>query len=376
MRKALIVFLCAALLLPVFVFALPVSAADSYLITIAEESVLTDVSNNGMAAYIDGIIYIPYHTITHLDGVKVNYSAAGQFVTVFRVGAMMTFELDTGQTYNPITKQAFPLSAKMRGDVPYLPAAILATWMNMSFSVTRESVSGVNYPVLRLCGNAPDTDDKTVINRLARQLRSVSQKRDQASGLSLPPEDLPERQLALVFTGHAGLNAEGQCLQSSLLDALEAYKLQAGFFFAEEELLPSAEDLREVYGRGFTPGILITDDTDPVAQAKRCAELYSQLLHARIRLVFSAVELSDVQRGALQDAGFLLWQAHHDPDDGEMNSAKVLTAARKSLRDAPTQSVLRLRPTQTTVDLLPALYSYLNAQNFTVYALNEWTKPY
>ena len=55
MKKTLALLLTLAL--AVLPASVPVFAADSYLLTIAEDTVLTDASDNGMAVYLDGIIY-------------------------------------------------------------------------------------------------------------------------------------------------------------------------------------------------------------------------------------------------------------------------------------------------------------------------------
>ncbi|MBQ6711687.1 MAG: hypothetical protein IJN18_05100, partial [Clostridia bacterium] len=60
MRRFLAVLLCLSLLLPLFSASVPTYAADSYLITIAEDQVLDLVGDDEMAVYIDGIIYTPY----------------------------------------------------------------------------------------------------------------------------------------------------------------------------------------------------------------------------------------------------------------------------------------------------------------------------
>ena len=104
MRRILAFLLCVTMLLPLVSASNISYAADSYLITIAEDTVLQDVSDNGMAVYIDGIIYIPYTTIRSLKSVYVNYNEAEQLVTVFSVGANLQFELDTGLTYDSIIK--------------------------------------------------------------------------------------------------------------------------------------------------------------------------------------------------------------------------------------------------------------------------------
>lgn len=378
MRRFLALLLCLAVLMPLFSASNISYAADSYLITIAEDTVLQDVTDNGMAVYIDGIIYIPYTTIRSMKSVYVNYNQDEQMVTVFSVGANLQFELDTGLTYDSIQQRSIRVSAKMRDGVPYLPVSIVAAWMGIYFSFTSAADSGVGYPVIRLASSTPVISDKTILSRNAAKLRSVARARDKASGIASPepPEELPPRRVSLLFTGLPAGETDGPRLHT-MLDALESYGVKGAFFLREEELLPGAENLRELYCRGHAPGIWLTDGEMPLAQAQRCAELYAQLLHVRVRTVCAyGLELTQEQTDQLAGAGFRVWQPTYDPYAEDITAGKLNTAARKALRSAPEQSSLRLRCDTVTLEALPMLYSYLVAQNFTVAPVREWTEPY
>lgn len=384
MRRILAVLLCLSLLLPLFSASNPSYAADSYLITIAEDQVLDSVGDNEMAVYIDGIIYAPYTTLQKMNSVYANYNEAEQLVTVYRVGAIMYFELDTGLTYD-LQQRSIRVSAKMRDGVPYLPVSIVTAWMGMYFSYISAESSGVGYPVIRLASDKPALADNVILSRNASRLRSVARARNKASGIEVPadPVVVPPRTTALLFTGLPEVlpadengNLPTQPL-SSLLSVLEGNTMPAAFFLKKEELLPGAETLRELVSRGFSVGILLSSAEDPIAEAQACSQLYTQLLHQRVRLVCSAgLELTEEQKTALADAGFVLWSPSLDPDTGDLSSGKLLSAAQKALRNAPEQSALRLHPTDLTAEILPVICSYLLAQNFTASPINEWTAPF
>ena len=384
MHRILAVLLCLSLLLPLFSASNPSYAADSYLITIAEDQVLDSVGDNEMAVYIDGIIYAPYTTLQKMNSVYANYNEAEQLVTVYRVGAIMYFELDTGLTYD-LQQRSIRVSAKMRDGVPYLPVSIVTAWMGMYFSYISAESSGVGYPVIRLASDKPALADNVILSRNASRLRSVARARNKASGIEVPadPVVVPPRTTALLFTGLPEVlpadengNLPTQPL-SSLLSVLEGNTMPAAFFLKQEELLPGAETLRELVSRGFSVGILLSSAEDPVAEAQACSQLYAQLLHQRVRLVCSAgLELTEEQKTALAEAGFVLWSPTLDPDTGDLSSGKLLSAAQKALRNAPEQSALRLYPTDLTAEILPVICSYLLAQNFTASPINEWTAPF
>lgn len=379
MKRIILFLLCLAFCLPIFFKSTTVKAADNYLITIAENTVLQNVNDNGMAVYIDGIIYIPYTTIDSLTGLSVIYNEDNQFVTVYRLKSIVVFELDTGRTYDSINNRAAQVPAKMRNGVPYLPAAILASWTNMYFSFIDTTESGLSYPIVRLCSSTPTTSDSTVLRQNASKLKSVSNARDKKSGIGHhePTVSIPERDLAIMFIGAPVISENSTFALYTLFDLLEEYKLSASFFFAEDELVPNAENLREIYARGFYPGIMLTDGENLLEQAQRCSELYAQLLHARIRNVCAPdLELTNEQKAELTNAGFLFWEAEHAPDASDISANKLMNKIREALQKTNTSTSILLYPNEKILSILPMFYSYLNAQNFSVIAMNEITKPF
>ena len=378
MKKILTLILCIAIILPIILHTTPVYAGDSYLITIAEDTVLDDTSDSGMAVYIDGIIYVPYTTLEKLDDVSAIYRPEEQAVTVYRYKSIAIFELDTGLSYDAINGRTALVSPKMRNGVPYLPVSILTNWMNLHLSFINSSKSGISYPIIRLCGNIPSVSDDICLRRNTAKLKAIAKARDIKSG-HVNPEPPPERNLAIMFTDipQEQENVQASPLVPAIIDSLIEYELQAGFFFSEDQLLPNFENLREIYGRGFYPGIRLTDGEKPLEQAQRCSQLYAQLLHVRVRLVCAPdLELTDEQKAALTDAGFLYWEPDHRPDTGDITANKLISETKKTLKTADTNSTLQLYMTQTTMDILPTLYSYLTAQNFHTVPLDELTMPF
>ena len=377
MKRIIAGLLCLFLFIPLLLRATPAHAADSYLITIADNTVLTDVGYNSMAVYMDGIIYVPYDVFENVANITINYNKEKQFVSVFRSGAMVHFELDTGIMTDYLNKRTVTIAAKVRDGVPYLPLAILATWMNMYFSITLPTSSGITYPIIRICSDPPTVPDETIIKNQTVKLKAISKARDIASGLVAPEPVVPARNLALMFVGAPQPQIDDADILPSILDALETFHLPASFFVAQEDLVPNAEYLREIFARGFKPGILLTDNEDPVQQAVKCSEIYAQVLHARVRLVCAPdIQLTDQQKEELAVAGFLLWEYAHYSDASITETNKVMNALKKSLSSAKAASVLRLDPSGTSLEVIPLLYSYLNAQNFTVVPMNDWTLPF
>lgn len=368
-RKMLALTLAVLLVLPLL--RASCRAADSYIITVAEDTVLEDTEDAGMALFIDGIIYVPYTTLQELDRTWVAYNESKSLVTVYRVGYMMYFELDTGLTYNHENRYV-QVSAKMRSGVPYLPVQVICSWMNLYFSYTSASAAGLSYPIMRLARQTPTTDDATLFRQQAETLKAVSRSRDIRSGILTPttdPEPVPEpeaRDISLLFSG---LPEEEL---SFLLDTLEGADTPAAFFLSETQLNAQAEQLRELYARGFSIGFLLPGQEDPVQEAQAASELCAQLLHTRLRLVLCARALTEEEQLALEEAGFVPVTADQDYSGTELTSKKLLSALKKLLRNGSGGESLLLRPDSTVQEILPVVCSYLTAQNYTALPIREW----
>lgn len=366
--RALGLVLCLGLLL---CLGLPARAAgDSYLITVAENEVLEDTGDDSMAVYIDGIIYTPYTTLQKLNGVWASYNPEEQKVTVYQLGYVMYFELDTGLTYD-YSERYIRVSAKLRGEVPYLPVQVICSWMGLYYSFTSAADAGLSYPILRLAAKTPATTDSALFTAKAETLRTVARARDKLSGIDTGEPDTPAvpdpRDVYLLFTG-----APGEELPQ-LLDTLENSRVSAAFFLPAEGLAGQGEALREIWARGFSPGLLLTGE-DPLAEATAAADACARILRQRVRLVMSGRELSPEEKTALSEGGFVLWVGSIDVYAEGMSASRLISQLRRALWRAADGERVLLRPDDRTLEVLPVLCSYLVAQNFTARPVWEWTK--
>lgn len=346
-------------------------AAESYIITVTEDTVQEDTADPGMAMYLDGLIYVPYTTLSQLNRTWVAYNESKSLVTVYRVGYIIYFELNTGLTYNQDNRYV-QVSAKMRSGVPYLPVQVICNWMGLYFSYTSASASGLGYPIVRLARETPAVSDETLYRQQAATLEAVAKSRDIRSGL-LSPEVTPpapepeERDITLLFAGVP----EGDA--APLLDTLEAGQTPAAFFLSPGDVTAQGALLREIYCRGFSLGILLAGE-DPLEEAKAGSEAYADTLHCRVRLVLCSRALTEEEVQTLAENGFVPVAAEQDYSRTELTSQKLLSALKKLLRTGDGGERLLLRPDSMVQELLPVVCSYLVAQNYTALPLHEWTQ--
>jgi len=142
-------------------------------------------------------------------------------------------------------------------------------------------------------------------------------------------------------------------------------------------VLPAAETAREICARGFSPGILLTDGEDPLAQARRTVDLYVQVLHTRIRPVCApGLELTEEQKAALEAEGFLLWEADAAPYTEGMTLYRLNTTTRRLLDKAEEAQTLLFTPNTVIADALPTICGDLTELHYTVRPINDWTQPF
>lgn len=381
-KKWLAGLLAAAIFAPLFAGSAPSYAADSYVITITEDTLLREAGDNEMAVYLNGLIYVPYTTLQKLSGVGCTYNSDDQMVTVFQQGAALYFELDSGRTYT-YGNRPILISAQTRGDMPYIPVQVVCTWLNLYYSYTTAADSGVGYPVIRIAGSTPSTSDGTILSRNAEGLALVAEDRNRLSGLipddpTVPdvppivqppaPPVIPAREISLLFVG-----LPDEAL-STLMDTLAGAKYSAAFFLPAHELTRKGDALREIWCRGFNPGIALSGE-DLVAEAKAASQVCAQLLHVRVRLVTCTRAVSMEEMAALTEAGFVLWLPAYDPYSEEQEAPALLADILQILETADGGRSLRLRPDSLTMEVLPVVCGHLSSMNYTVKEIYEWTEP-
>lgn len=370
LRKIGVLLLICAMLLPLL--GGETFAADSYLITVAEDTVLEDASDNGMAVYLDGIIYTPYTTIQKINGVWATYSAEKSMITVYSMGFAMYFEIESGLTYD-YEGRYIQVSAKLRDGVPYLPIQIVCSWMNLYYSFITAKESGLGYPIIRLAAKTPALGNAAFLSRSETALRKVARERDRNSGLPVaedPDEPIPAapepdaRTISLYFR-----DAPEEL--SFWLDTLEGDGMPAVFFLPLPELETRGDCLRELTARGFCCGILLQGE-DALAEARAGAEQIAAILHTRIRLVCPDRALTEEEQTALTEAGFVVRTPVYRARSDVQNARKFKQSLQKTLRDAGDGESLLLQTDARTQEVLPVLCSLLVAQNFTVRSAGEW----
>ena len=93
MRRVLAALLCLCLLLPLLSASSPSYAVDSYLITIAEDTVLEQVGDSDVLFCCDIVSGTPFNVAASICAEKNNFCCVGGLNTLAYMS--MTYELDS-----------------------------------------------------------------------------------------------------------------------------------------------------------------------------------------------------------------------------------------------------------------------------------------
>ena len=383
MKRALCAVLCCLLVLAVFP-RLPAAADDDYLLCVVESTLNEDVSEAGRAAYIGGTIYVPYHALDSLYGIKPYYNERLQQLFVYSLDLRMTFDLPNGQTYDT-NGEFYPLLAVRRAGTIFIPIQLVCDRFSLYFSFTPAG-RYIPAPVIRICASRPALSDTALYARSLslmqeiynRYLAAVSPATPGSgtgnSGGTANPGTAPQPLLTyLMFEGALGETTV------SLLDTLDESGDPAAFFLPAENAGAEESLLRRLYASGYTIGLLLTDvPDDPAALLEKANAALCAVIHAKTRLVCVAAgadSLSDAQREAVIAAGFRLWDPNITPTAGTAGTAAAfLRSARRQLSRTSRTTVVRLPADAVTAEALPGLCRFL-ASGYSVLAMNEWDDP-
>lgn len=270
MRKRVAAALCCLLL--VFQLAAPPAQAADYICFVAAGESILPMSDATMPFWKDGYLYIASSVFTGVgrEALNIGRISNDNQVILYSSGRSLWFEKgkpyarDTdGQTYYPGSVE--------RGGETFVPAAIVAQFFGLQYSVTnvRMVVDGQlikgDLAWIRRPGSA--LSEQAFVNAayftIASRYVDYLQEQQQAQE---PETEVPEEPAPST-----GVEVDGKkiflCLSagdntSALLDALDLYGAQAAFFCTPDFLSGQGNLLRRMAAGGHAIGILV-DAADP-----------------------------------------------------------------------------------------------------------------
>lgn len=305
----------AALLLAVLM-ALGLStlsaAAGRSVYFLAVNDTVLPLNDETMPFWENGYLYIP-STIFAGDVYKeleIGYipNQSRQLLVLYTAGKSLHFPLGESYAQDTSGNSYYP-GAVERNGIAFVPAALVAEFFDLSYSVTSVTGSGAvsaedrGWLVWLRQGSynltAAQFADAAVPQMRTRYDQYVKSKETQSEETvpSVPEEteeSFPGKSVYLCIEASDGAQVE------AVLDVLDAQGARAAFYCTEEFLEKEGDLLRRMAATGQTIGIL-TGGEDPLDQVRRSNEALYAATCGKTRMVYCKDESS---RKTLEQAGY------------------------------------------------------------------------
>lgn len=304
--------LCALLLAGVL--ALRASAASGPVYLMAVNDTVVETTAENMPRIVDGKLYVPYIMLSNQVngfslGVSAQYSSTRRTVLVSNGQRGIVFDTQAN-TARDLDGNPVQARAMVRNSMAFLPIDYLCSYFS-SISCSRTQTQ---YGTLvRITNDAAVLSDQRFVDAADTQL-SNNLRRYLAAGGNTPvpgPSSSPQvepsaapsqAELYLAFRSGPAAREYAQLLEGRGQRAL--------FLFTVEELAQADNLARALAGTGHTLGLALTgEDVERcLAEAARGRELAAAFARYHV-LVVSAPGLDAEGRKALEEAGYVLWDA-------------------------------------------------------------------
>lgn len=234
----------------------PVSAEDSVYFTAVDERVL-DLKDSTMPFWFGGYLYVAA-TVFRESGVNYSYNVVTQTLVLYDSSRSLVFDVSTGSGTTG-QGELYDHVCVTRGGVTFVAASPVASYFDRAYSNTP-----VNHGYLiRVKSAAAVLPDSMFTDTASYQLDAKYQqyqKKNTADPADISPGETgdPEvedpassgKSIYLCF-----LAEEGETV-TAWLDALESKGFHAAFYFTEEALSRSGDQLRRIAASGSAVGLI------------------------------------------------------------------------------------------------------------------------
>lgn len=365
--------LCLGLFLPT-----PALAADLYFTSINDS--VTHLTADTMPVWSGGILYVPYtvfdpstNTIRVDLGLTATYSRSSNTVSLYTLGKILTFDLNSGTCRDDMTGEIYLARAIMRNGRPYLPLVTVCNFFGLGYSYNAISQGYL----VRIKNSAAVLDDAKFIDAagdlINRRLREYNQSLAPAPdptpsnpGVVTPPPDVKDDPVspADVRTYLAFRCEDGEGV-SAVLDALDSGGFYALFLFTPQVLEQKEDLVRRILGTGHSVGLLAEGASPEETRAllEQGLSLLEQTAHVRTTVACVPKE----QRLQLEGEGWVCWDETMALSPSESvgpNTFASSTLKRLSGRTASTY--LTMEGDGNTARVLSSLTRHLNNNHFLI----------
>ncbi len=358
-------------------------AAGNVYLTAVNENLL-ELTSDTMPTWSGGVLYVPYTVFdgsyTGISlGISSSYSRDAGNVTLYNLQQMMTFDLNRGTCYNPITEETISGRAIVRNGRPYVPVSVVCSFFGLTYSVI-DIDEGY---IVRIKSSAVVLSDARYVDAAQNSIRSrlrdyYQDSQSQPAPGVLPPttdssSEEPEPDIVVpddpvdtdVIPTYLAFRCEDTQGLSAILDTLDSRSQRAIFFFDAEGLERDDALLFRILGSGHSIGLMAEGRT--TAATRRLLEEANQTL-AQVAYARTSVALvPDSQRRALENEGWICWDetASAIPNSGT-SASTYANQVYQRISGSHTRVYLTLDSSSETARVLPTLLNKLSAEGYGV----------
>ncbi|WP_369283443.1 hypothetical protein [Oscillibacter sp. GMB15532] len=278
----------------------PVSAEDSVYFTAVDERVL-DLKDSTMPFWFGGYLYVAA-TVFRESGVGYSYNVVTQTLVLYDSSRSLVFNVSTG---SGTTGQGdlYDHVCVTRGGVTFVAASPVASYFGRAYSNTP-----VNHGYLiRVKSASAVLPDSMFTDTASYQLdakyqqyqkQSIADPTDINTGETEDPEvEDPASSGKSIYLCFLAEDAE---TVTAWLDALESQGSHAAFYFTEESLARSGDQLRRIAASGSAVGLLL----GPGAGVRERLTAMNRTLFSEAGMKTRLVYGADGDAAALRAAGY------------------------------------------------------------------------
>lgn len=303
------------------------SAEDSVYFTAVDERVL-DLNDATMPFWFGGYLYVAA-TVFRESGVGYSYNVVTQTLVLYDSSRSLVFSVDTGSGTTG-QGELYDHVCVTRGGVTFVAASPVAYYFNRTYSNTP-----VNHGYLiRVKSAAAVLPDSMFTETAAYQLDSKYQQYQKQNTAQTPgrsdgetPDEDPAEDASSGKSIYLCFLAEDAGTAGEWLDALENRSVHAAFYFTQEALARSGDQLRRMAASGCAIGLAPGTGS---GMAERLAGMNRTLFAetgVKTRLVYAA----EADAAALRAAGYCLLTPGIDRSGYGLASSSASSALLKQI---------------------------------------------
>jgi len=380
MKKGIIAAIIALCLAILFIPAVSQAATTPYFVALNDT--LLPFGDDTSPFVFGGEFFIYDKVLAGLDVVAIG-SDSLEFIRLYRGTRYVDFYVSRGVTLDQHGNTLNWPAPRRIGNKHYVPLRHLCEYLGLTYQIVdipSNIISDQQMYLVRIVSNALFNGptfvgmNRTVIRAAYNDYYSALQPPSPPPGVTTmptptatPPPTYEDVTVHLSFFDVSAGSAEGIL---DLLDIQAESGFLPSFFVSGRDVAENPELIRRISGSGYTVGIWLEEGT--YMEYLLVSDLLFEATKAKTVIV-SAGEAAGAAAGMAAAFGLVFWESADSLIDHDEQTLTEITA------DIPTESGARrnllFACSEDSASILPGVYSFLKANEYTVVRITETVAP-